>query len=105
MILSSKPNLKTCCIGAPDKISEQILIDIKNKLPETNGVVTLRGELEINTSPFENKLAAFPYRLTNVEPVANDSDTCSILLLSIICLCIVLCATKFRTFFTSFFRF
>lgn len=65
-ILSSAPDLKTCCIGSESRIAEQLVITPPEELPATSSVITIRGYLTIDPISDEEK------RLIAINHISNS---------------------------------
>lgn len=85
LILAPQPNLKTCCIGNPDQLSQQIIISSGTHLPNTQAAVTLQGYL----SKRNNKHITF-YQLHEAKIVENDTHTALYVIFAVLTLCIAL---------------
>jgi hypothetical protein len=74
LILASEPNLKTCCIGSPHKIWQQItLIDELESIPEKQAV-TIEGTIVVNPSWDSNHKLKSVFEMENAHLISKSSS-------------------------------
>lgn len=73
-ILASEPNLKTCCVGSPRKVWQQIIVDGEFESVPANKVVQIAGTLRVD--PVQDDKNAFTqvFRLVNPHLVQEDDN-------------------------------
>lgn len=69
-ILSSEPNLKSCCIGSQQKINSQIAIFGDLPLTAPTRAISLQGNLQI-ASPSSNYFYSLSQASVVIQPSAN----------------------------------
>jgi hypothetical protein len=77
-ILSSEPNLKTCCIGSPQKMKNQLFFKSVLKNISSNQVVSIQGMLTIKRV-WDEKSQSFisRYHLENVKLLEENEKNYS----------------------------
>lgn len=70
LILASQPNLKSCCVGSQQLVSQQILVH-GNMHPEAQAV-TLQGTFKIDPQYNEQGQIVSLYRLENAVKLTSD---------------------------------
>lgn len=73
-ILSSQPDLKTCCVGSPSKMLSQIIVESDANLESAEKVIALRGTFQIRPHHDKEGTLLALFYLTQAEIAAPDAD-------------------------------
>jgi hypothetical protein len=87
-ILSSQPDLKTCCVGSPSKALSQVIVEGNSQFGATDRVIALRGTLQIRPEYDDDNALKALFYLTNAEIAAPPDDTSTfplVLIFGIVC--------------------
>lgn len=72
VILSSEPNLKSCCVASHDKIAQQVFLQGDFSLPEFHRAVAVRGTFIVEPKWDSSGTLTQLYRLENAS-LASDA--------------------------------
>lgn len=73
-ILASEPNLKTCCVGSPRKVWQQIIVDGEFESVPSNKVVQIAGTLIVDPVRDDKNALTQVFRLENPHLVQEDDN-------------------------------
>lgn len=84
LILSSEPNLKTCCLGSKDKISQQVIVESQIAYVPSSRSVTMQGYFSISPKWERDGTMTQLYKLEKAIVIPNSWPISSIVFIGII---------------------